>query len=654
MISSSWFSNIIKKRELYALLIASAGVYLLFPGFFVLSIYPSAGGAIPTDALDPSYRIALSKARLDDLSWGKDFVFTYGPLSYLSLKLGWGANKLQLLFFDLFICLNFFMVFYRSFLAAKNPFVAVLLIAAVSLITPAYPGGGSSILLLGFLVYWAIQSISASKLMADLMQLLFLVLAFYIKFNSGIIVIVFFVVTILYRLCVLKENRLWLASYLVISTLVILFSAWLLNVSLAQYFKSGLELISGYNDVMFIDTDPAELKFAMLVWGLALLLFISSIAKGNGPHIKKLFVFFLFFGSLYVLHKQSFVRADLQHTVYFFTFLPLFILAANDFLLPGQNTLSAAISTVLVICCFYVSKRGTSFSGDLENRLSKSDYFRQFSAYNSTAGLNLDTGQNQLPARIKHLVGDHSVDVYPWNIHLLVENKLNYKGRPVCQSYTAYTPYLENLNFEFYNSDRAPSFQLYEYLTIDNRYPLFDEGKLNLTLLKNYSCADTFTFAERKILLLQKRRSSKIRFEKIKEYELSLTDSIVPEKDHYYCWFLESSLKGKLRSFLDHGAEISIAISLRNGETHSYRTSAKLLESGIFSDQFIGNTEDFYAEITAQNSMDSAHDIVSYKLEPALPGLFDETVKVIEYKITDQSNSRSFKRSASSVLLGSR
>jgi hypothetical protein len=37
----------------------------------------------PTVGLDPSWQLALSKAHGQYLDWGKDIIFTYGPLGYL-------------------------------------------------------------------------------------------------------------------------------------------------------------------------------------------------------------------------------------------------------------------------------------------------------------------------------------------------------------------------------------------------------------------------------------------------------------------------------------------------------------------------------------------------------------------------------------------
>jgi len=135
---------------------------------------------------------------------------------------------------------------------------------------------------------------------------------------------------------------------------------------------------------------------------------------------------------------------------------------------------------------------------------------------------------------------------------------------------------------------------LYEYDAIDSRYPLFDEPKVNLTLLKNYTCTDTFSFAGRPVLVLEKSNPSGITLQKIKEYEICMNALIVPQAGMYYTLFVSNTLAGKLTSVIDHAPELSLVIKLKDGNEREYRTSIALLETGIFSDHFFSSTSDFF------------------------------------------------------------
>lgn len=191
---------------------------------------------------------------------------------------------------------------------------------------------------------------------------------------------------------------------------------------------------------------------------------------------------------------------------------------------------------------------------------------------------------------------------------------------------------MENLNFEYYNSEKAPKFVFYEYDAIDLRYPLFDEPKMNLVLLKNYQCIDTFGFSGRPVLLLEKIKSEKVALEKIRDYQIDTNTVIVPQSNVYYELFISSTIKGKLVSILHQAPAVYLVIKTKNGEERRYKTSKKLLESGLFLNSALNSTLDFYKEIINDSTQVNTK-IESYRLKLDGPALFKNEIKIIEYKI---------------------
>jgi len=244
--------------------------------------------------------------------------------------------------------------------------------------------------------------------------------------------------------------------------------------------------------------------------------------------------------------------------------------------------------------------------------------------------MKLFPNYSEVDTTVKTRVGKSTIDVYPWNTHLLVENRFNYHPRPVFQSYTAYTPYLENLNFEFINSDSAPQFVAYEFESIDGRYPLFDEPKLNLVLTRNYNLVDTFTSGARNILLLEKKKGAKpVKLEKVREYNQKLSDPIIPKDGMFYEIHSTFNLNGKLNGLLDHAPALFLAIHSTDG-AHMYRTSPNLLQSGIFSTWQIKNTEEF--KIFMLNHK-TGRRIKTFRLQPINGKYFNDEVRITEFKI---------------------
>jgi hypothetical protein len=275
---------------------------------------------------------------------------------------------------------------------------------------------------------------------------------------------------------------------------------------------------------------------------------------------------------------------------------------------------------------------GTKMPFETTNKIDKY-YLIGIKDYTPTSGLHIFPNDNQIPYSVKAKIGTATVDIYPWTSQLIFENKLNFLPRPVFQSYTAYTKELEEMNFNHYNSkEKSPEFVLYEYIAIDQRYPLFDEPKVNLCLLKNYTPVEAFNFQQRKFILLQKSKDFKpLKLEKIKEYAMMTESPLVPKKDIFYEIGIYNSLAGSLVSIINHAPELSLEI--KTNTSSEYRTGKKLLESGVFLEQKVNTTQDFYSLFFA-DSLVKMEKVKFYNFKPKSPSLFKDKIRITEYKIS--------------------
>ena len=370
------------------------------------------------------------------------------------------------------------------------------------------------------------------------------------------------------------------------------------------YIKSGFELISGYNDVMFLENQikGSYLLVVLISVFLTAILILNIYSKKKKDWIKMATVLFLFGTTVFVLYKQAFVRGDIGHINDFFRFIPLIIVSNLDLHLNFKSIYTKIAFLFILLIPFYFLFIKQDNQIEIKAKFPKSDFINGFKIFTPTSGMFLNKNDSQLPATVLEKIGYKTVDIYPWNIHLLLENKLNYLPRPVLQSYTVYTPYLEQLDFDHYNSTKAPEFVIYDFVSIDGRYPLFDESKLNLALCKNYQVAELFDFDGRKIILFQKKKDFKpITFEKTKEYAMLLNSPLVPKKDVYYEIGIYNSLLGKIVSVYQYAPEIRLEIKLKNGNLMDYRTSKLLLETGLYSDIFINDTNNFKTFFDSKN-----------------------------------------------------
>ena len=94
-------------------------------------------------------------------------------------------------------------------------------------------------------------------------------------------------------------------------------------------------------------------------------------------------------------------------------------------------------------------------------------------------------GEFELP-QVKARVGDSTIDAMSCCQGILLINDLNYRPRPVFQSYSSYTPYLLAENARFFRSDFAPKFVLFKLEAV-NGCPALEDGQALMELSRLYA-----------------------------------------------------------------------------------------------------------------------------------------------------------------------
>jgi len=628
-------ANYFTKINIIGFLISFIAAYFLFPPYFDMGIYPIPPTEFSWQTLDPSWVSTINYIKIQNLNWGNDFAFTLGPLSYLTTRVGWGQDRIGFLLFDLFYFINFTIIFFTSFKNSTNKSLTGFLIVVLALILPNYFGSISSFILLAFLLFWVRYSMDNKTAVSYVFQTIIVVLLFFVKFNTGLISFVLFGAGILYKILFKKEKLLYLLGYFILPFIVIYIVSGYLNVAIPAYIQSALNIVSGYNEVMYLDRTLCDkhLFALIIIVSSAVILFYKMVKEGKKEIFKNGFIVFLFAVSIYVLFKQAFVRADESHMKEFFYCGVLIVFCIYDFHWQQKNKYALFFICLTGLISVYFVNKLDAYAFNFESKTLKKTYFDGYNSFTPTSGFHLFPNNNQLPQSVLNKVGNNTIDSYPWNTQVLLENKLNFTPRPVFQSYTAYTRELENKNFEFYNSDKAPKFVLYDFEAIDDRYPLFDEPKLNLLFTKNYNCVDTLVVNSRKTLLLEKKANSqKLKLVQTKEYAIYLDTPLVPQEGVYYEIFVYRNLLGDFMSIIDHGPDISLAVARKDGEVRKHKTSTKLLETGIFSSQHIRDTNGFKSFLEGENKEEN--QINAYYFEPKNKIFFKEKIRIKEYKIT--------------------
>ena len=406
-----------------------------------------------------------------------------------------------------------------------------------------------------------------------------------------------------------------------------------LNVEIIVYVQSGIELISGYNDIMYEEVElPNTYYYAFSV----IIIFLTTLSfnfftNKDKTILKKLMILIITIIPLYIAYKQGFVRSNPGYNSDFFNCTLIFLLIVNDFHYLKSNLLTKSflllVAFISVYYLYYVNVR----TFEIKEKLSKENYYNGFKNYNINSDIIFKKNAPKFPNSIINKIKNSSIDSYPWNIRMLYENNLNYLPRPVLQAYSSYTPFLENINFEFYNSIKSPKYVVYEYNTLDNRYPLFDESKVNIVLKQNYEIDEVFDYNNKKLILLKKKiKTEKIKIEKTKEYAIYLNKPFVLDSNMYYEFDTYENLIGNFYSIIKHSPELSLCIKVKDQELKYYKTSKNLLKTGIFGNNFFEETKDFFDTNTFG---ESNKKVEFYEFITKNPAFFKEKVRVTEFKI---------------------
>ncbi|MGN6644952.1 MAG: hypothetical protein ACTHJT_00370 [Cytophaga sp.] len=586
VLSDKRILSVLRHKEI---ILACMALSCIWPLQFISNIN------LPADftSVDISWMLSLSRAWEEQRIWGEEIIFTYGPLSFLSTRVVTGSSAMWvLLFFDLYIAGSFVYIVYKILKETFTWRRAAVILAACFFYKQAMLL--SLVFTLQLLAILYLNQFKHEKKWMLLLQAVVLTtLIFYIKFNLAFVSILVFILYILYL------NRVQIVSIkqacVILGCLAVsIYSvSLLLPVSLGSYVTTGLELVMGYRDAVYLY--PQSFLENMLA-GIVLAVFFSILAlilkefKYNNTAQKILSSVFILL--LFVVFKQSYVRADIEHLKDFFYCTPPFMIVCMY-----MSAYRPAFMQWTVIVLWLVSIGIT---------ISFKDYFYPFKkalalpAYAYSVFQQPDySGQiskRVMPEYIRKEIGHASVDIIPWESSLPIMNSMNYTPRPVIQSYQAYTQKLDLLNAVAYNGYEAPEYILYSTGSIDQHYNFFDDTRLKEMLYNRYYITDTFSCGKEEMILFRSSNVQQQRdFRKIFAEERNINDTIQVPASRYPLMVrinMQYSWIGEFQNFLLRAPYSTMEMHAGDSTTVSFQVAAPVLEGGVFIDRYINNRND--------------------------------------------------------------
>jgi hypothetical protein len=255
------------------------------------------------------------------------------------------------------------------------------------------------------------------------------------------------------------------------------------------------------------------------------------------------------------------------------------------------------------------------------SNISKIPFWQLTTGYNDELEKRTASNKNArvLPPSFLKEIGNSPVDILPWEQTFILYNDLNYRPRPVFQTYIAYTPFLDSLNARFYNSDQSPEYLLLSHHTVDTRNPMWEETATKLAMLENYTVTESaylndstirsfYTAEQPPMIALLRKDKPKLRSLKLikKETHVLPEDYVIniPKTNNIVILSMDfgNNIPGKIRDLLYQCAVVEASVLINDTWSRKYRFFSSTLKGGIIINKSVLNTEELLKFLSDKTS----------------------------------------------------
>ncbi len=569
----------------------------------------------PGISLDSSWVQAINVALENKLVFGRDFVFTYGPLGFLSTRNVEHVGMQWLLMGDL---ISFGAIFYLlySYIPFTKWWLPVLIAAMVCL---RWSSQSQEYFLL-FVLYCGVLILKEKKELAALAFSATLgTLLFFMKINYGLIALISLLSISVF---LSFKNRRSAGILLLLSTALFATIYFFVPIDLYGYIKNSIFLAKDYARAMYIVPKlPLNIhKHALYLLIVAACTVIWQIPfkpiKRYTPG-KAFFALLIGTATCFLFYKNAFVRYDAPHYEQFFAIFPFFLIAACGILNNNRRPTTIIGAYIVTLFSIWVlpgedAKLSKLEANDIIEKLSVSDYCKGIyePLTSENYQLNLQNQQAQvhrltlLPKSVLNTVGNASIDILPQDITILLKNNLNYQPRPVPQSYSAYNEPLDRLNARFFLSKDRPEYILIRNGGIDERCFAWDESLTKATIQLNYDYLPLPEAATEpmgpilnisSLILLRKRPGPGIEpsFSVLTKFTATAGDTIMVPQNETNPVFVSIKLKNttldKIRNLVFLPEIRFIKLLTSDAQSATYRFIAPIMEAPVIVSNSISN-----------------------------------------------------------------
>lgn len=447
------------------------------------------GWRMPGDGLDPSWHLVLEHAFLQDWTFGKDLIFTFGPWGFLYPKLFHSQLWGYIVAYEALLVCAWTGFFWRF----RSGYTLALLIPL--LLSPGL-GAERAVMLLplfAFLLvlvrtpwvwvapYWVVSAWAANTKFTFFVTALALALAA----DLG---------------CLSSPRKQWPVHTLTLLgfTLALFVFAGQPLTAFVPYLKESLDLAAGYGHSMNVLGSWLELA----VFAFMSAAFLIAVGAGLWQHRlgpwRAVVGWLALAGLVFILFRGGFTRHDGHSLIAWGGLLGVITTAAAALTMQQRAVLRVLIGLSVVVLALgiyfqisYAKRLTGQAPGVFQAMIVPLE--RKAKDLLSANGLSdlrqlqqrRDTRTRQVLAKFRLEPPTGNVDVMPWNGSVPILAGWEFRPRPVFQSYAAYTDRQQTTMRRFIEHQGADNI----YLTgaeIDQRWPGSSLGWSQLSLLSHY------------------------------------------------------------------------------------------------------------------------------------------------------------------------
>lgn len=579
------------KDQLVRLLATALLVVLTFPRLDVVSDV----------GVDNSLAWAFNHFFATGLDQAAHLVFPHGPLAFIMYPQAWGGDLGSAFLAILLIQGTFlFSLLSLGALTRKEHFAWHALLAGVLATVVQVPMQLVGITAAALVLHWRTQSLAWAVL-----GVVAALIALHVKAGFGILSCALLSAHAILLLTRRKDWRTVLFAVIafVVGAVLLRWALYGNLTGLGTYYTGMFELSRAVSAATGLH--PANDWWSLLP-AIMFFLAIPFITK-EGPvrHVYALFAF-----ALFAAWKHGIGREDIYHARGLFVMVLLFFgVLALAWQKPVPHILG--IMTMVVLLS-YRALASTLLYDDLTIAPFGVNRFADW-ALDRSAMIERANGETQrnftphrLPEPLRERLSSGTVDVYPWEFSYIPANELHWKPRPVLQSYASYTPWLDQRNADFFNTDQGADRILWHFVkdrwggtmgSVDDRYLLNDEPQAILAMLDRYR----WTAATNEVAILEESTEHRLGEPRIVGTTATgwnewidvpeAGDNILRAKPT-----VRGTLYRAVKDFFYKDALYSILYRLEDGSTRSYRFVPMSPAEGLWVAPFIQHPENDHFE----------------------------------------------------------